>query len=199
MTTNKHIYREAWLTAGMEMLDNIFFAGNGHELPGVRVSVGFPKSSATAIGQCWARRLSGDNTYEIFICPTMAEPNRVLDILLHEMIHVSVGLEEGHRGKFRQLAKEFGLAGKMTATIAAEGSELWNTLQNIACDLGDYPHAPLEKTRKRTKRDNGWTRYKSVIDQTYKAITNDAKVAEFGAPVCPWGAEMVPNTMVVGE
>lgn len=191
-TEIKHTTREAWLVAGTELLNKEFFDGNGYELPELRVSVGFPRASSNAIGQCWDSKVSEDDHYEIFICPTQGAAGRVLDILLHELIHAAVGLKEGHRGKFRKLAKEFGLAGRMTATFAEEGSELHSQLQVVAGRLGKFPGAAMSKKKPGPIKSNGWTRFVSVNIDTYKVITNDSQVAEYGAPLDPQGDEMVP-------
>ncbi len=59
-----------------------------------------------------------ENTGLISLHPTIFnDPSRVLDVLLHEMIHAAVP-ESGHRGPFRKLAIRCGLTGKMTATVA---------------------------------------------------------------------------------
>jgi hypothetical protein len=49
------------------------------------------------------------------------DPVRVLDVLLHEMIHAARP-NDGRRGDFPKLAKRVGLTGRMTATVA--GPEL---------------------------------------------------------------------------
>jgi len=194
--SNKQIHanRETWLEAAMAELDRVFFEGSGYDLPEkLRVSCGWPKSaSGKAIGQCWDTTCSADETYEMFISPEIAEPLRVLDILLHEMIHACVGIEAGHKGPFRKMAKEFELEGKMTATFVTEGTDLWKTLSSIYTTLGTYPHAAMTKKMKLTK-PNPWVRYKSVTEESYKVVANIERVQEFGAPVDPWGEQMVPN------
>ena len=153
----------------------------------------FPKSPGKhAIGQCWDEEVSADKTYEIFICPTQAEPLRVLDILLHEMIHACVGLKEGHKGTFRKLAKEFGLAGKMTATFAEEGGELWLKLSTMSTRLGVYPHAAMEAKGGLPKQPSHWVRFVSTNEDSYKIVANLKKVEEFGPPQDPWGDPMEP-------
>lgn len=189
----KHDTRESWLNNAMVALNKEFFAANGHELPKkMRMSCGFPKAAGhRAIGQCFDTPVSADETYEMFICPTQAEPVRVLDIALHEMIHACVGIEAGHKGPFRKMAKEFGLAGKMTATVAEEGSELHKRLSRIARSLGKYPHAAM-KPKRMPKKPNPWVRYVSPQEETFKVVVNENRVEEFGPPRDPWGNEMEP-------
>ncbi len=184
--------REEWLVAAGQALDKKFFKSNGFDLPAYRVSCGWAKGNARAIGQCFGKAHSADEHFEIFVCPTQADPMVVVATLLHELIHAAVGTHEGHKGPFRTVAKAFGFAGKMTSTFAETGTELHTTLATLHGRLGDYPHAIMSKKqidRKPTK----WTRYKSTVEEDYKVVANIDKVGEHGVPRDPWGEEMVPN------
>jgi len=184
--------REEWLEAAFKALDAKFFNENGYELPKTRVSCGWPKAGGSkCIGQCFYPEGSADETTEIFISPEMDDSARVLDILLHEMIHASTGPGVGHKGIFRKMAKEFGLEGKMTATTVSDGSELHITLTSIIEKLDKYPHAKLTHTKKVTKT-NKWVRYVSTTIDTYKVVVSLVSVAEWGVPRDPLGKEMVP-------
>ena len=190
----KHKARETWLQEGIELLDKEFFSGRDNKLPNkIRVSCGFPKRAThKAIGQCWDNIVSEDETYEIFVSPTKAESVRVLDILLHELIHASVGTEHGHRGPFRTMAKGFGLAGKMTATYAEEGTELYEILSKISSRLGKYPHAPMKELPS-LGSTSLWVRYKSEKLEDFKVVANIRQVEKYGVPKDPTGENMVPN------
>ena len=82
--------------------------------------------------------------------PTLFDdPARVLDVLLHEMIHAARPTD-GHRGQFPKLAKRVGLTGKMTATVA--GTELKAKLEGYLKDrLPPMPngHGDLSADRKK--------------------------------------------------
>jgi len=82
--------------------------------------------------------------------PTVFDkPARVLDVLLHEMIHAARPMD-GHRGQFPKLAKRVGLVGKMTATVA--GPELKAKLETWLRDrlpLMPNGHGDLSADRKR--------------------------------------------------
>lgn len=201
--------RETWLEGAMAALHQEFFTENGYELPEkLQVSCGFPYKSSRAIGQCWSPSASADETTQMFISPTESDPVSVINVLLHEMIHACVGTNLGHKGPFRKLAKEFGLSGKMTATHAEEGSELFMKMKIIIERLGAYPHAAMNK------RDSGggggggepegeaggsggagggsgWVRLVSVSEKTYTLMISPRKLEEFGYPVDPWGEELV--------
>lgn len=201
--------REEWLINSVKALEEVFFDGNGYTLPNrIMVSCGFPRGHAKAIGQCWDPKVTKDGTIHIFICPTQGDGMRVLDIMLHELIHAAVGLKEGHRGKFKKLALEFGLEGKMTATHVVPGSELHRKLAAILTQLGDYPHATIltkdrprlgpspsdgdgdgegEEPKGRTK----WVVYVSTKEPEFRVTMSPFVIKEFGVPLDPWGEKMV--------
>lgn len=191
--TKKHDTREGWLREAVELLRDEFFTDKGYDFPEKwGISCGFPFGSSKAIGQAWSPDVAGDKTHHMFICPSQDVATRVLDITLHEMIHIAVGIEEGHKGMFRKLAKEFGLEGKMTATYVTEGTELHNALVLVAEKLGEYPHTTMVPHRKLAKKTNSWVRYYSTNDDTFKVLVSPKMVEEHGAPRDPWMDEMVP-------
>ena len=188
---NQHDTREGWLKSAMILLDQKFFGGQGHELPAqVKCSCGFPKyGSGKAIGQCWDHVVSTNGTYEMFICPTQDNPLRVLDILLHEMIHACVGIKAGHKKPFKKLATAFGLEGKMTATYVTEGTPLWQQLKEIADQLGPYPHAALVPAKKPSRQPKRIVFY-SPQEPKFMVTCKLPVIEEFGKPKDPWGNEM---------
>ncbi len=184
--------RETWLENAVKQLDGVFFDGKGYTLPDkIAVSCGFPRGGRRTVGQCWSQTLSDDGTSNIFISPTLSSPLRVLDVLLHELIHAAVGTKAGHRGPFRKLAIEFGLEGKMTATFVKEGSELWEQLTAMLKTLPLYPHAALKPAANSGRKTNGWVRYISKQIPTYTVVVSPNQVLLFGAPRDGQGNEMV--------
>ena len=183
--------RETWLEQAIVALDKAFFTENGYELPKkLQVSCGFPFASSKAIGQCWSPSRSADKTTQMFISPTEANPNTVLAILLHEMIHACVGTEAGHKGPFRKLAKQFGLAGRMTATYVEGGTDLHMALKVMVGRLGAYPNAAMTKSTKKGSGGSGWVRLMSITEETYTVMVSPRKLEEFGYPMDPWGNMM---------
>ncbi len=188
---NQHDTREGWLKSAIALLDQKFFAGLGYELPpNVKaacgpVGLGLPR----AIGVCYDKSASVNEFHEIFISGTQAEPMRVLDILLHELIHACVGCKEGHKGRFKKLAKQFGFAGKMTATYVEDGSELQAQLREICDQLGPYPHAEMKKVKKPSRQPKRIVFY-SPEEPRFMVTCKLPVVEEFGAPLDPWGNKM---------
>lgn len=116
----------------------------------VHVSVGFGYGRARAeskyiLGQCWARRASGDGVNHIFISPMQDDPAAMLATLLHELIHAANDCASGRRGAFAEAATRLGLQGKMTATRAS--MDLTAELITLASILGEFPHAALDPAR----------------------------------------------------
>jgi predicted Zn-ribbon and HTH transcriptional regulator len=128
-------------------------AGTDAELedPKFRVSCGWAKhSSSKAIGSCFIKAVSADDTSEIFISPEMDEPVLVLATLLHELIHAIDNAESGHKGWFAFAARRADLAGKLTATVA--GDTLAEELRVYSELLGKYPHAAMAVNPNRKKQ-----------------------------------------------
>ena len=144
--------RETYLgEAAVELREWILDLPEGQDFELPLVSVGFPKGSrgrGKAIGQCHDKTTSGDKVRaHVFISPEVKDKVEVLRILLHELIHASVGTQCGHRKEFRKLALALGFKQPMTSTPA--GAELQEQLEYLAKKLGDYPHPGLNyKQRK---------------------------------------------------
>lgn len=195
--TNTHDTREGWLRAGMKLLDERFFKPGKHELPDeLYVSIGWAKNAGkgNAIGQCFPPAWSSnEKTVNMFICPRLSDPVEVLATLLHEMVHAAVGCEHGHKAPFKKVIKEFGLAGKATATYAEPGSQCHSVLTEVSELLGPYPHVAMV-ARKKSKRGSmgGWVRLMSTNEENYKVLVSPKQLEEHGYPVDPWGDEMVP-------
>ena len=140
--------REHWLIEAANMLENMVLLpaldALNETLPTplkYSVSIGHTQSK-NSIGECWRKAQSSDKeTSQIFITPTINDSVRVLDILLHEMIHAADDCESGHKNFFARVARKCDLQGKFTATHA--GDTLKETLLDIVDALGDIPHHKL--------------------------------------------------------
>lgn len=182
--------REEWLISLTHKLRPIFEA-KGFPIPlKVRVSLGWPKSSK-AIGVCHSSRMSEDNTTEIFISPAKSDSLDVAQILVHELIHAAVGLQEGHKGNFKRLALSFNLGGKMTATVRTPEFDKWMT--PIVESLGDIPHATLNANRRYSSAPakQGTRMIKCSCSVCGYTVRTTAKwITMMAAPHCPLHGEM---------
>jgi hypothetical protein len=180
--------REEWLTRAVVELSGLF-KRKGLDLPtNIVVSCGWPRggSISNRIGECWPAEQSAGNRFEIFISPNLSEvlgPSGVLSILVHELVHVQVGLEAGHKGPFKQTMKIIGLEGKATATVA--GVDLLNELEVVAKTLGKYSHVTLNlKYRSEKEKINKIVKL-CCPDCDYVVRVKRTLFEERGAPICP--------------
>ena len=75
------------------------------------------------------------------ISPRLDKPLPVASVTIHELVHATVGLDCGHRGRFATVARGLGLEGPLRATVPGEA--LTRRLAAILDVLGPYPHAAL--------------------------------------------------------
>lgn len=191
MTKQQQQYpnREAWLSRATPMLYRIVSqAMSACDDPGEvsetrrpqpYVSVGWPRRGKKGmVGQCWCdhqMREAGERAH-IFVSPKVNDPIVVLAIVLHEIIHDLVGVEHGHKGQFRRVWRQVGFIGK--ATECTPGDGLVVELQDVAHNLGPYPHSPLAEEQRAEKQK---TRYRKWIcpecGQIVRAASDDLDLA----------------------
>ena len=176
--------REDWLIELATRLE-VLLKEHGATLPKYRVTCGFPSSGGLSaknrtIGQCWSPEASADNTTEIIIGITQDEPMRVAGVLAHEMVHAAVGVAAGHRGPFRKLALDIGLEGPMTATT--EGEAFKQAVQPMLDEIGNYPHAKLDATK---RRKQGTRMIKASCTACGYTVRSTAKWIAIATPTCP--------------
>jgi len=191
------VARETWLLRAVPLLAPLLLAAGAPPLPErIQVSAGFPKRSAKAIGQCWPETATADKTIHVFISPVLGEdPTRVLDVLLHELVHACVGNKAGHKGPFTKVARALGLEGKLTATVAGEA--LKAKLVDFAKQLGPYPHAVIVGMTPKVMPKKGTGKrlvLRSTYDPDYYVYMLREHLEEHGAPTDPWGEEMQPSS-----
>lgn len=146
-TANLHAAREAWLQAAITDL-RPRFQEIGFLLPDrIHVSVGFPHcgvqgENSVILAVTYSREASHDGVNEIFVSPMLDDAPRVLDVLLHELVHVALNNEDGHKARFKECATALGLEGPMTATTASV--VLAAEMVALAETLGEYPHKAMD-------------------------------------------------------
>jgi hypothetical protein len=121
--------REQWLNLITNKYIRPLFASKGYTIPAnVRLSCSLASGGIHTkkhqkkftLGECYSPTMSGDNTIEIMIVPTLADSARVIDVLVHELCHATVGNVNGHNSIFGACARAVGLEGKLTSTKAGE-------------------------------------------------------------------------------
>jgi hypothetical protein len=125
--------------------------------------------------------MSNDSHFEIVIVPTLANPARVVDVLIHEFCHVVVGLAEEHGKVFKQCATSVGLEGKMTATTASPA--LLELINTWLAQMPAYPHAEVAtRYRKQTTRNLQCKCLKCGY-----TLRTSSKWLKLAIPKCPLG------------
>ena len=143
-TRNEHDERALWLRAAADMLREDFEA-SGLSLPAnIRFGFSTKGKGTQKTGECWHSPASADGAYEIFIRADQGDPLDILGILVRELVHVALPVEDSHGKKFKAAATRIGLVGKMRAAIP--GRLLQMRLQHLLEDLGPLPHAALDIT-----------------------------------------------------
>lgn len=141
-----HSTRESWLVEAVDHVTELFAQtkeeGEPVQVPPVRISCGFPAGNVRkTIGQCWKTDAAEDKVGHLFVSPVLKDPIQILGVIIHELCHAIDDCQSGHKGRFRKLATQMGLEGKMTATVVGEALE--ELLKPIVQTLGDYPHSAL--------------------------------------------------------
>lgn len=188
-----HKTRESWLRAAVDYM-RPWISEHGSKVPdNIYVGCGWVKGHKDqGIGVCYDGTCSDDGAPQMWICPTQNDPHRVIDILLHEMIHAALGCDAGHGKEFKKLMRGVGLEGKATATIVTHGTELYNKIDVLVNKLGPYPHSAVRApAKKKGKGGSGWVRLKSVNDEDYKVVISPKIMEEHGRPKDPWGDDMI--------
>lgn len=135
--------REEWLTEAADRL-NDWIAAETDLKPSSRilVSCGWPRRdrNGKVIGQCFPKA-AGVGVNHLFISPNQSDRVKVLDTLLHELVHAADNCKSGHKGAFVKAIRALGIEGKPTSGNA--GPELRKRLKALATELGPYPHTLL--------------------------------------------------------
>jgi hypothetical protein len=173
--------REAWLRAAYAMLRKDLLP----EAPEhCAVTWGFPSRGATSrrrrtIGECWSRsgingKVEGDHI--ILVSPTISEPAKIVDTLLHEMVHASLPEGTGHRKGFSRLAARVGLVKPWTATTASP--ELKAKIEAMLAKLGPWPGGQIvAKPREKSRQ-------LKAVCKCGRILRMSAKVAAEGEVIC---------------
>ena len=188
-----HETREAWLVAAGEMLREHVDAVDPKrwKMPKHwRTSVmppRRPKPGVKVLGQ--AHSCQDGKWWHTFISSEMVDRVQIIGVLAHEIAHITVGIEEGHRqGTFGKMVRSLGLAGKLTATFVEEKSDFEKLAKRIAAKCGAYPHAALEGAdvyKERKPNPHQWVHYQSPLHPHIKAQIPPKLVEQGLIPLCP--------------
>lgn len=136
--------REGWLRRAAEVMVPMIEQVSGVKVSDFHVSMGFggQRYERGVRGVCWHTSVSADGHNHVFISPELSDTGVVLAVLLHEMLHVALDLEDGHTGRFSEWGTRLGLTAPFTTARPDEA--LTAELMVIAAELGDFPHSALQ-------------------------------------------------------
>jgi len=179
--------REQWLN---DMITEIrpIFEVQGSPLPtDIRVSTGIPSTykRSGALSECFRESMSADGSFQIFISPTIAEPFKVAEQLVHQLCRTtSFGAYSYGAKTFCKVATEMGLV----ANFNRPKSEIvaspffQDMYKSIIEGLGAYPHSELTLEGSKTQS----TRMLATECETCGYLLRTSKKWLLKAmPICP--------------
>lgn len=160
----------------------------------IRFSVSFIEGTRSSkknktIGAHYSHHFSEGGEQHVLIHPSLDEGSRVVDVLIHELIHAQLPIDAGHGKEFREIALKVGLTGKMTATVATP--ELKKKIDGWVKKVGEYPHSKFDVSKTRKKQTTRMLKVSCFSDNDecgngkYKARMSRSLIETFGCPVCP--------------
>lgn len=192
--------REEWLTEAVEVLRSHITEFAKLSFPErIRVSCGWPSKGGISqarrvLGEYWEPEAAWDNVPQVFISPYVREPDVVLGVLMHQLLHACFGHGK-HDPDFRRAAKECFLAGRGNDLVAAP--ELRAKLLEIAERLGTYDNSRLDAlVEEKVDKPKVGRMLKAFCpaNEDHKEdyiVRLTRKQVEVGLPICPCGKEMV--------
>ena len=181
--------REDWLTAAVTELRPLFDLWAAPLPQKIRVACGFPSNARRSndIGECWADTASADKTIEILISPVLDNPDRVFDVLVHELCHALPGAMN-HGVTFQKYAAAMHLrpcgTGKQAWKATEQTADFLPAYGEIIGSLGAYPHAQLSLN---TRKKQATRLLKAVCPSCQYTIRLTHKWAQQGLPTCVCG------------
>jgi hypothetical protein len=187
MKLHQHETREQWLNAAVDLLRPVFKERAKVTLPKkIRISCGFPSGGrrSRAVGECWSKASSTDETFEIFVSPRMDDEMKVLGTVAHECAHAGVGLDKKHGPVFKAAGAAILLEGPPKSM--GEGKEFIEQIgRQIVKALGEYPHASLKGGLSSGPKKQSTRLLKVFCRDCNYTMRITAKWLMIGTPDCP--------------
>lgn len=180
--------REAWLIeVGDALLSDIIMPavddlGLGLEKPPVSYSINGADSNPKVLGLCAARCKNEQGLNAVTITPFLNDSLRIMDVLIHELIHAVLDNQDGHKLRFAQIAKRCGLVAPMTATTASP--ELVELLQAYVEVFGAIPHAKQDPIDKKKQKGRSLSVACTTDGCGFKFNTSQFQIDRIAVPMC---------------
>ena len=177
--------RESWLTEAVAYLRANFGALNLTLPSRIRVTCGLPStfSRSGTLAECWADTDSADQTHEVMVSPTLADPAQVLAQLVGALAHAAPGAMSHTSGAYIEAAANLGLCPVGDNWRMVAGAEDFpQVYASTLAALGPYPHAALNVSTKKTQSTR---MLKAACPTCGYTVRLSAKWADKGLPTCP--------------
>jgi hypothetical protein len=188
----QELNREGWLTQLAFLVQPLFM--RLQPLPSYKVTCGWPcvggmsTKGGRRVGECHAARTSKAGLYEIFISPVLEVSLEVAGVVMHELCHVSAGVDAKHGKDFTKVTSYVGL-NKGKPTHVLPGEKLNEQLKKIIEQLGPYPHSAIVGEIKEKKKRQGLIPL-LCTQCACKVLISARWLDEAGAPTCACGGLM---------
>jgi hypothetical protein len=180
-----HPTRESWLAQAVTLTRPRVEALAGASLPArIRITCGFPSTFTRSgtLAECWADTESADQTYEVLISPTLADPAQVLAQVLGAIAHTAPGAMSPTSNTYTELAANLGLCPVGDSWRQVQGAEdFGQEYATVLQALDAYPHAAILTGSKKTQSTR---MLKAVCPTCGYTIRLSAKWADKGLPTC---------------
>jgi hypothetical protein len=165
--------RVAWLETVYQFFNEEIF---NKECPfGANISWGWPsRSPKKAHGQASELLKNANSEFLITISPIIDNTTEILDTLVHEMVHLAVGCEHGHRKAFSQLAKKVGLEKPWSASTPSE--ELKDLFKRVVIKFGDIPSGHYKFNEQKKKQTTRLRLYTCECEIKIRVASDDLDV-----------------------
>ncbi len=182
-----HDTREGWLSDALNIMTPRLTAA-GYSLPAkVKVACGFPigsRGGKKVLAQCIAPEASAEGITEVFVSPTVSDPETVLGAVLVMAGHAA---GKGKGPAFKAFCTAVGLEGKAKDAHPNPACAAW-LRDEVLPMLGAYPHAAVDPSKRKVQ---GTRMIKLVCPETGYTVRTTKKWLALGVPVSPAGCEMV--------
>ena len=181
----QHATRESWLDHAVSSMRPAF-AAHGVTLPArIRIACGFPSTFTRSgtLAECWADTESADQTFEVLVSPTLADPAPVLAQVIGAAAHAAPGAMAHTSSAYIELAANLSLCPAGENWRMVQGAEDFAQVyaQTLA-DLGPYPHAAILTGAKKVQSTR---MLKAVCPTCGYTVRLSQKWADKGLPTCP--------------
>jgi hypothetical protein len=180
-----HTTRESWLSEAVAHLRANFGALNLTLPSRIRVTCGLPStfSRSGTLAECWADADSADQTHEVMVSPTLADPAQVLAQLVGALAHAAPGAMSHTSNAYIEAAANLGLCPVGDNWRQVAGAEDFaQVYASTLAALGPYPHAALNVGIKKTQSTRMLKASCPTCGYTVRLST---KWADKGLPTCP--------------